>query len=222
MCSIMGYPGLVTTFVPPGWPTGVQPPGSPDFERSAATWLLDVVPSDYLLHGVLKRHPIALASLARHHLNACVEGARSGYRTARSELGPHLPPGAVEAVLAAYRSEGSRLAAAARAADLVERALHGEVFVRQMGGRARPSSPGRASGPTSRTADRPGAASRVRSRDRPAGSGVAIAQQRVSRQILPQQARRQILAPHGRRQILPRRGHNSRVLARRRSEQQLG
>src|SRR6266700_2379525 len=115
MCSIMGYPGLVTTFVPPGWPTGVQPPGSPDFERSAATWLLDVVPSDYLLHGVLKRHPIALASLARHHLNACVEGARSGYRTARSELGPHLPPGAVEAVLAAYRSEGSRLAPPARA-----------------------------------------------------------------------------------------------------------
>ncbi len=158
MCSIMGYPGLVTTFVPPGWPTGVQPPGSPDFERSAATWLLDVVPSDYLLHGVLKRHPIALASLARHHLNACVEGARSGYRTARSELGPHLPPGAVEAVLAAYRSEGSRLAAAARAADLVERALHGEVFVRQMGGRARPSSPGRASGPATARAPVPAAA----------------------------------------------------------------
>lgn len=101
------------------------------------TWLLEVVPADYLLHGVLRRHPIALAALARHHLGACVEGARSGYRTARTELGPHLPPSAIEAVLTAYRSEGSRLAAAARAADLIERALHGEEFVPNMGGGAR-------------------------------------------------------------------------------------
>ena len=105
------------------------------------SWLLDVVPPDYLLHGVLRRHPVALAALARHHLTACVEGARNGYRTARSELGPKLPPGAVEAVLTAYRSEGKRLAAAAQAADLVERAMHGEVFVRQLGG-ARPDKSG--------------------------------------------------------------------------------
>ena len=137
------YPGVVTAFVPPGWPTGVQPPESPEFERSAVTWLLDVVPSDYLMHGVLRRHPVAHAALARHHLNACVEGARSGYRTARTELGPHLPPGAVEAVLTVYRSEGTRLANAARAAGLLERALHGEVFVPQMNGGARTtSSPG--------------------------------------------------------------------------------
>ena len=108
------------------------------------TWLLDVVPPDYLLHGVLRRHPVALAALARHHLGACVEGARNGYRTARTELGPHLPPSAIEAVLTAYRSEGSRLAAAARAADLIERALHGEEFVPNMGGGARAAGPGRA------------------------------------------------------------------------------
>ncbi len=90
---------------------------------------------------MLKRHPIALATLARHHLGACVDGARDGYRTARTELGPHLPPGAIEAVLTAYRNEGRRLAAAAQAADLIERALHGEVFIRQAGGGAR-SVPG--------------------------------------------------------------------------------
>ncbi len=115
----------------------MQPPGGPEFERTAVTWLLEVVPPDYLLHGVLRRHPVALAALARHHLGACVEGARDGYRTARTELGPHLPPSAIEAVLAAYRSEGSRLAAAASAADLIERALHGEEFVPNMGGGAR-------------------------------------------------------------------------------------
>ncbi len=165
----MAYPVLVTVFVPPGWPTGVQPPGSPDFERSAVTWLLDVVPSDYLLHGVLRRHPVALAALARHHLNACVDGARSGYRTARSELGPHLPPSAVEAVLTAYRSEGRRLAAAARAADLVERALHGEVFVRQMSGGARSAAAASAPGAPD-AAGQSGTSGRVRTRDRPAAS----------------------------------------------------
>jgi hypothetical protein len=94
----------VTQYVPPGWPAGVHPPGSEEFERSAIAWLLEVVPTDYLLHGVLRRHPVALATLARHHLQACVDGARSGYRTARTELGPHLPPAAIEAVLTAYRN----------------------------------------------------------------------------------------------------------------------
>jgi len=157
----------VSPFVPPGWPTGVQPPDSPDFEGSAVTWLLGLIPPDYLLHGVLRRHPIALAALARHHLDACVEGARSGYRTARSELGPHLPPSAVEAVLVAYRSEGVRLAATARAADLVGRALHGEVFVRQMSGGARSSAQGQRGAPGARGSNRPGTPGRVRSRDRP-------------------------------------------------------
>src|SRR6266567_9588750 len=105
----------MAAYLPPGWPTGVHPPGSEGFERTAVAWLLDVVPPDYRLHGVLQRHPIALATLARHHLAACVEGARQGYRTARSELGSSLPPGAIEAVLTAYRSEGKRLADAAKA-----------------------------------------------------------------------------------------------------------
>jgi hypothetical protein len=96
------------------------------------TWLLDVVPPDYRLHGVLQRHPIALATLARRHLAACVEGARQGYRTARTDLGDVLPVSGVDAVLAAYRSEGHRLVTAARAADLVERALRGQEFTPQL------------------------------------------------------------------------------------------
>jgi hypothetical protein len=112
----------------------VHPPGSPGFEQTAVSWLLDVVPPDYRLHGVLTRHPVALATLARHHLAACVEGARQGYRSARAELGKDLPPGALAAVLAAYKSEGQRLVAARLAADLVDRALRGEAFVPQFGG----------------------------------------------------------------------------------------
>jgi hypothetical protein len=119
----------MVAYIPPGWPTGVHPPGSEEFEATAIAWLLDVVPPDYRLHGVLRRYPLALAAMARHHAESSVEGARQGYRTARTELGEALPPHAVDAVLAAYRTEGRRLAATARAVALVERAMHGEVFV---------------------------------------------------------------------------------------------
>ena len=120
--------------LPPGWPAGVHPPGSERFEQTAVAWLLDVVPPDYRLHGVLARHPVALAAMARHHVTACVEGARQGYRTTRAELGGQLPPGGVEAVLAVYRSEGMRLAQIARSVELVGQALRGEVFVPQLAG----------------------------------------------------------------------------------------
>jgi hypothetical protein len=122
----------MAAYLPPGWPTGVHPPSSEGFERTAVAWLLDVVPPDYRLHGVLQRHPLALATLARRHLAACVEGARQGYRTARTELGGVLPVSGVDAVLAAYRSEGHRLVTAARAADLVERALRGKEFTPEL------------------------------------------------------------------------------------------
>jgi hypothetical protein len=110
----------------------VHPPGSEDFESTAVGWLLDVVPPDYRLHGVLRRYPVALATMARYHSKACVEAARQGYRTARTELAGALPPHAIDTVLAAYRKEGARLAATAEAVDLVERALRGEVFTPKM------------------------------------------------------------------------------------------
>ena len=99
---------------------------------TAVTWLLDVVSPDYRLHGVLRRYPVALAAMARYHTKACVEGAREGYRTARTELAGVLPPHAIDTVLTAYRKEGARLAATARAVGLVERALRGEVFSPKM------------------------------------------------------------------------------------------
>src|ERR1700752_4738120 len=134
-------------YVPPGWPSGVHPPGSEDFERTAEAWLLDTVPPDYRLHGVLRRYPLALAAMAAHHAKACVAGAREGYRTARTELGDALPPHALEAVLAAYRAEGLRLVATAQAVDLVARALRGEVFTPQLQESSPPAARRGAPGP---------------------------------------------------------------------------
>jgi hypothetical protein len=82
---------------------------------------------------VLRRYPVALATLARHHAAACLHGARQGYRSARTELGEVLPPHALQQVLAAYHGEGSGLAATERAVDLLLRALRGEVFRPQLG-----------------------------------------------------------------------------------------
>src|SRR5437879_37961 len=122
----------MAAYVPPGWPTGVHPPGSQEFERTAVTWLLDVVPPDYRLYGVLRRYPLALATMAAHHTRACVEGARQGYRTARTELAGTLPPHALDTVLAAYHAEGQRLVETVQAVELVAAALRGETFTPQL------------------------------------------------------------------------------------------
>jgi hypothetical protein len=71
----------------------------------------------------MRRHPVVLAFIARHVLNGAVEGARQAYRTTRSELGEMVPPHVIDATLKDCRTEGRRLAAAARAVGLVERAL---------------------------------------------------------------------------------------------------
>jgi hypothetical protein len=134
----------VAGYVPVGWPAAVHPPGAEGFEQSAVQWLLDVVPPDYRLHGVLVRHPVALAVLAGHHLSACVEGARDGYRTARAELRDDLPPGGINAVLDAYRAEGARLVATAKAVDLITQALRGQEFVPQLAGSQDPRRTARA------------------------------------------------------------------------------
>src|SRR5690242_4797606 len=166
-------------YVPPGWPSGVHPPGTEDFERTAQAWLLDTVPADYRLHGVLRRYPLALAAMAIHHTRACVAGAREGYRTARTELGTALPPHALDAVLAAYRAEGRRLVATAQAVDLVARALRGEVFTPQL--QDAPASPDElsarrnASGDAESPAERPARDGAAKARKAPAAQRPARA-----------------------------------------------
>jgi hypothetical protein len=115
--------------VPPGWPEQVLPPQAPDWERSAVAWLFDLCPADYRAHEVLRAHPVVLARMARQHVEACVEAARAGIRTARADLSGLVAPEVVEATLAAYDREGRRLVAAGRAVELVESALQGERWV---------------------------------------------------------------------------------------------
>jgi hypothetical protein len=53
---------------------------------------------------------------------------RSGYRSARVEVGAAVPSHAVDVVLGALRVEGFRLTGVVRGFEFVDRALHGERF----------------------------------------------------------------------------------------------
>ncbi|GAA2414421.1 hypothetical protein GCM10010191_25500 [Actinomadura vinacea] len=115
----------MSTYVPPGWPSQVHPPGAERFEDTAVAWLLELVPPEYRRYGVLRRYPVTLARMARQHVNASLEAAREGFRTARVDLGEVVPPHGIEAVLDTYRREGGRLVTQLQGIELVETALHG-------------------------------------------------------------------------------------------------
>ena len=110
---------------PPGWPAAVRPPGAPDWEASAVTWLLDLVPGEYRAYEVLRRHPVLLSRFAAGHVDACLESARAGWRSLRRDFGRRLPPEVVDAAMTAYEREGTRLAELSRAVALVDAALNG-------------------------------------------------------------------------------------------------
>jgi hypothetical protein len=105
----------------------VHPPGSERFEDTATAWLLELVPPEYRRYGVLRRYPMVLARMARHHVTAAVEAARQGFRTARVELRDIVPPHGIDVVLDVYRREGTRLVRLAKAVELVEVAIRGLV-----------------------------------------------------------------------------------------------
>jgi hypothetical protein len=91
--------------VPRDWPAAVRPPGSEDWEATAAAWLLDLMP-EFRGYPGLGRQPVVLAFIVRHVLNGAVDGARQGYRTTRSELGALGPPHVTAPALADFRAEG--------------------------------------------------------------------------------------------------------------------
>ena len=113
---------------PAGWPSGVRPPGAPQWERSAVNWLLDLCPPDYRGHPVLARRPAVLAWLAGHHVEGQVHAMRRAIATARAELSG-LPEPALRETLDAVETELARTLSAQRGLALVAQALSGVRFV---------------------------------------------------------------------------------------------
>jgi hypothetical protein len=83
--------------------------------------LLDLIP-EYRMYPTARRYPVVFAFIARHVISGAVDGARQGYRTARSELGELVPPHAIDAVLRDSRTEGRSMASTLRSVELVEHA----------------------------------------------------------------------------------------------------
>ena len=117
---------------PPGWPAAVRPPGAPAWERTAASWLLDLCPPEFRSYPVLRRHDVVLARFALLHVEACQAAVRRGLSEARYELRDVTDQDTVEAAISTWHTEAARLLAERRAVGLVEEALRGKRFVARL------------------------------------------------------------------------------------------
>ncbi|MFF7330100.1 hypothetical protein ACIQU5_28230 [Streptomyces sp. NPDC090306] len=115
---------LRTTHLSPDWPCQVKAPGSYDWERSAARWLRDLVPSRYGGYPVLLRHPVLLARHAQIQVQQEIRVARTALQTARADL-PRLgiPESVIEHTIKLYAAEVLQLQHIARSVRAVTQAL---------------------------------------------------------------------------------------------------
>lgn len=119
----------MSSYVPPGWPAEVLPPGAPEWEQSAQAWLLDQCPPEYRGHLVLRRHPVVLAWLARLHAEASWRAMSTALASARADLAGVVDTGVVEAAIGAIEKEQARLVATGRATSLVHESLLGHRHI---------------------------------------------------------------------------------------------
>lgn len=123
-----GTPG----YLPPGWPVQVRPPGTTEWERSAAAFLFDCCPADYRAYSVLQRHPVVLASFAASFVSSQVLACTDSLARVRLELVDLVAPQVVQAAIEVWQSESAKLQRTQREVGLVLEALRGKEFVRSL------------------------------------------------------------------------------------------
>jgi hypothetical protein len=123
---------MTRPLAPPGWPPEVRPPETPDWERTAAAWLLDLCPPDYRRYEGLRRHVVVLARFAVLHVEANQAACRRGLSEARADLAQVADLAVVDAAVQTFQLEEARLLAVRRAVGLVEEALRGRRFVARL------------------------------------------------------------------------------------------
>ena len=119
-------------YAPPGWPEPVRPPGTPEWEASAAAYLFDCCPPDFRAYRVLRNHPIVLAQFARHFVEGQGQAAQDGLAAARTGLQDFVEASVLEEATQAWLEQAARLARTRRAVALVDEALRGRTFVPKM------------------------------------------------------------------------------------------
>lgn len=123
---------MVRHVAPPGWPREVRPPDAPDWEVTAASWLLDLCPPDYRRYPGLRRHVVVLARFAVLHVEADQAAVRRGLSEVRSDLRDVASPAVVEAAVQTFQLQEARLVSVRRAVGLVEEALRGRRYVARL------------------------------------------------------------------------------------------
>lgn len=123
---------MARSVAPPGWPREVRPPDAPDWEATAAAWLLDLCPPDYRRYPGLRRHVVVLARFAVLHVEAGQAACRRGLSEARADLRDVASLAVVEAAVQTFQLEEARLLAVRRAVGLVEEALRGRRYVARL------------------------------------------------------------------------------------------
>ncbi len=113
---------------PPGWPRQVRPPDAPDWEATAASWLLDLCPADYRRFPGLRRHVVVLARFAVLHVEAQQLATRRGLSEIRGDLRDVADEAVVTAAVQTFQLEDARLLAVRREVGLVEEALRGRRY----------------------------------------------------------------------------------------------
>ena len=119
---------MSTHVAPPGWPPEVRQPDAPDWETTAAAWLLDLCPPDYRRYAGLRKHVVVLARFALLHVEANQAACRRGLSEARADLSQVAAPAVVDAAIQTFQLEEARLMAVRRAVGLVEEALRGRRY----------------------------------------------------------------------------------------------
>ncbi|MFI1393691.1 hypothetical protein [Streptomyces sp. NPDC020681] len=114
------------TYTPIGsdWPYQVNAPGTPDWERTAARWLRDLLPARYAGYSTLTRHNILLARHAQLQLQHEIRAVRTALQTCRAEL-PTLGVSdqVIESAIRLYAVELEQLNRLARGVRLITEAL---------------------------------------------------------------------------------------------------
>ena len=115
-------------FAPPGWPDRVRPPGSAEWEESAAAFLFDCCPADYRAHPGLRRHPVVLGMFAVEFVDSQARASVEGLARVRTGLADYVRPEVAQEAVEAWTTEGARLVRLRREVGMVVAALRGRVF----------------------------------------------------------------------------------------------
>lgn len=122
----------MTAYAPPGWPAQVRPPDAPGWEHTAASWLLDLCPSEYRRFTGLRRHLVVLARFAALHVEAQQSATRRGLSEVRADLRDVASDAVVEAAVQTFLLEDARLRGVRRSVELVEEAIRGRRYVARL------------------------------------------------------------------------------------------